>query len=251
MKQFQFSKDNLPKHVAIIMDGNGRWAESQGKPRVFGHKNGLIAIRKTISAAAKLDIGVVTLFAFSRENWHRPKEEVEVLMELLITLLSAEVNDMHKHNLCLRIVGDKSRFNKKMQKKIIQAERMTAMNTGMIINIAVNYGGKWDLVETMKRIAIKVNSGEIHPSDISENMISNYLITSRIPEIDLLIRTSGECRVSNFMLWQLAYAEMYFTPVYWPEFEEKNLIDAVTWFIGRERRFGCTSKQVQAFIESE
>ncbi|KEY91507.1 undecaprenyl pyrophosphate synthase [Candidatus Photodesmus blepharus] len=226
------------------MDGNGRWAKAQGKPRIFGHKNGVEAVRKTISAAAKLGISVVTLFAFSSENWRRPEEEVAVLMGLFVTVLSTEVKKLHKNNFCLRIIGDKSRFNENLQKKMAQAEQMTAMNTGMVINIAANYGGKWDITEAMKKIAIKVQSEELQPSDIDENLITNHLATSNIPEVDLLIRTSGECRISNFVLWQLAYAEIYFIPICWPDFGEDSLIEAVTWFVDRERRFGCTDEQI-------
>ena len=249
MHNTQLSPDLLPKHIAVIMDGNGRWAKAQGKPRIFGHKNGVTAVRKTISTAARLGIKAVTLFAFSSENWRRPEEEVGVLMELFITVLSTEVKKLHKNNLRLRVIGDTARFSERLQKKIAQAEALTASNDGMVINIAANYGGKWDILEATKSIAAKVQAGEMSIDAIDEDAMTAHLTMSDLPEVDLLIRTSGECRISNFMLWQLAYAEMYFTPIYWPEFNEDSLIEAVSWFVDRERRFGCTGEQVKALME--
>ncbi|NAX42202.1 MULTISPECIES: isoprenyl transferase [unclassified Vibrio] len=251
MQNSSLSSDVLPQHIAIIMDGNGRWAKAQGKPRVFGHKNGVAAVRRTISTAAKLGIKAVTLFAFSSENWRRPEAEVGVLMELFITVLSTEVKKLHKNNLRLRVIGDKTRFSSRLQTKIAQAEELTSSNSGMVVNIAANYGGKWDITEAMRSIAVKVANGELSPDQIDETLITQSLTMSDIPEVDLLIRTSGECRISNFMLWQLAYAEMYFTPIYWPEFGEESLIEAVTWFVNRERRFGCTGEQVKALMEQK
>ncbi|MGR5340105.1 isoprenyl transferase [Vibrio astriarenae] len=250
MQTNQLSTDSLPQHIAIIMDGNGRWAKEQGKPRVFGHKNGVKAVRKTISSASRLGIKAVTLFAFSSENWARPQEEVGVLMELFITVLSTEVKKLHKNNLRLRVIGDKRRFSERLQEKIAKAEALTKNNTGMVINIAANYGGKWDITEAARNVAKLVASGELAPEEIDEAVITQHLTMSDLPEVDLLIRTSGECRISNFMLWQLAYAEMYFTPVYWPDFGEDNLVEAVTWFVNRERRFGCTGEQVKALMMS-
>ncbi|EML0425760.1 isoprenyl transferase [Vibrio parahaemolyticus] len=244
MQNSQAFSDSLPKHIAIIMDGNGRWAKSKGKPRVFGHKKGVNAVRKTVAAASKLGIKAMTLFAFSSENWRRPEEEVGLLMELFITVLSSEVKKLHKNNLQLRVIGDTSRFSERLQKKIVEAENLTASNTGMVINIAANYGGKWDITEAAKALALKARNGEIRVEDINEQLITEHLTMADLPEVDLLIRTSGECRISNFMLWQMAYAEMYFTPEFWPEFDEDSLVEAVTWFINRERRFGCTGEQV-------
>ncbi|MGF1774133.1 isoprenyl transferase [Vibrio maritimus] len=240
----------LPKHIAIIMDGNGRWAKSKGKPRVFGHKKGVSAVRKTISAAAKLNIQAVTLFAFSSENWRRPEDEVGLLMELFITVLSSEIKKLHKNNLRLRIIGDKSRFNDRLQRKIAEAEALTENNTGTVVNVAANYGGKWDILQATKTLAAMVEKGELNASDITEDMISQNVTMSDLPDVDLLIRTSGECRISNFMLWQMAYAEMYFMDEYWPEFNEDTLVKAITWFINRERRFGCTGEQVKALMEA-
>ncbi|ERM60121.1 MULTISPECIES: isoprenyl transferase [Vibrio] len=250
MHNSQAFTDSLPKHIAIIMDGNGRWAKAKGKPRVFGHKNGVKAVRKTISSAARLGIKAVTLFAFSSENWRRPEEEVGILMELFISVLSSEVKKLHKNNLQLRVIGDKSRFNDRLQKKIEEAEALTRTNTGMVINIAANYGGKWDIQQAMTSIAQQVKSGDINVEDIDEAMITQHLTMADIPEVDLLIRTSGECRISNFMLWQLAYAEMYFTEQFWPDFNEDSLVEAVTWFVNRERRFGCTGEQIKALMDS-
>ncbi|KDN28248.1 isoprenyl transferase [Vibrio sp. D420a] len=250
MHNSQAFTDSLPKHIAIIMDGNGRWAKAQGKPRVFGHKNGVQAVRKTISSSARLGIKAVTLFAFSSENWRRPEEEVGVLMELFITVLASEVKKLHKNNLQLRVIGDKSRFNERLQKKIEEAEALTSNNTGMVVNIAANYGGKWDIQQAVKSIATQVKEGELNIDEIDEPLITSHLTMSDIPEVDLLIRTSGECRISNFMLWQLAYAEMYFTEQYWPDFNEDSLVEAVTWFVNRERRFGCTGEQIKAMMDS-
>ncbi|HCG5910981.1 isoprenyl transferase [Vibrio parahaemolyticus] len=251
MQNSQAFSDSLPKHIAIIMDGNGRWAKSKGKPRVFGHKKGVNAVRKTVAAASKLGIKAMTLFAFSSENWRRPEEEVGLLMELFITVLSSEVKKLHKNNLQLRVIGDTSRFSERLQKKIVEAENLTASNTGMVINIAANYGGKWDITEAVKALALKARNGEIRVEDINEQLITEHLTMADLPEVDLLIRTSGECRISNFMLWQMAYAEMYFTPEFWPEFDEDSLVEAVTWFINRERRFGCTGEQVKALMTAQ
>ncbi|EGQ7679280.1 isoprenyl transferase [Vibrio parahaemolyticus] len=251
MQNSQAFSDSLPKHIAIIMDGNGRWAKSKGKPRVFGHKKGVNAVRKTVAAASKLGIKAMTLFAFSSENWRRPEEEVGLLMELFITVLSSEVKKLHKNNLQLRVIGDTSRFSERLQKKIVEAENLTASNTGMVINIAANYGGKWDITEAAKALALKARNGEIRVEDINEQLITEHLTMADLPDVDLLIRTSGECRISNFMLWQMAYAEMYFTPEFWPEFDEDSLVEAVTWFINRERRFGCTGEQVKALMTAQ
>ncbi|SON50319.1 isoprenyl transferase [Vibrio tapetis] len=244
MPNTQVISDALPKHIAIIMDGNGRWAKAQGKPRVFGHKAGVSAVRKTISAGTRLGIKAITLFAFSSENWRRPKDEVNLLMELFITVLSKEVKRLHKNNLQLRIIGDTTRFSSRLQKKIAEAEALTSNNTGMVLNVAANYGGKWDIAQAVKKIAAEAATGDLIVDDIDEELITSYLAMSDIPEVDLMIRTSGERRISNFILWQMAYAEMYFTEQYWPDFNEDSLAEAVAWFVSRERRFGCTGEQI-------
>jgi len=249
MQNLMLSSEALPKHIAIIMDGNGRWAKEKGKPRVFGHKNGVKAVRRTISTAAQFGIQAITFFAFSSENWRRPQDEVGVLMELFFSVLTTEVKKLHRNNLQLKVIGDLSRFSRRLQDKIQAAETLTAQNTGMVVNIAANYGGKWDITNAVRQLAQNVAMGEIAVSDITEGSIEQYLTMSDLPNVDLLIRTSGECRISNFMLWQLAYAELYFTPTYWPDFNDDSLIEAITWFVNRERRFGCTGEQVKALLD--
>jgi len=249
MSESQVTNTDLPKHIAVIMDGNGRWAKSKGKPRVFGHRAGAKAVRRTISGAARLGIQAITMFAFSSENWRRPEEEVSLLMDLFVTALTKEVKKLHANNLRLRVIGDISKFSSRLQEKIRDAEALTEKNSGMVVNIAANYGGKWDITEATKAVAEKVQSGELQVSDISEELINSHLTMSDLPAVDLLIRTSGECRISNFMLWQLAYAEIYFTSEYWPDFDEDKLAEAVSWFVTRERRFGCTGEQIKALME--
>ncbi|OEF23944.1 isoprenyl transferase [Vibrio rumoiensis] len=251
MPNSQFSSDFLPQHIAVIMDGNGRWAKKQGKPRLYGHRMAVKSVRETISTASRLGIKAITLFAFSSENWKRPEEEVNLLMDLFITVLTREVKKLHKNNLKLRIIGDKTRFGQVLQQKIAAAEELTKENTGTVINIAANYGGKWDITEAVKKVAAQVADGELTPEQIGENTISQHLSMADLPDVDLMIRTSGECRISNFMLWQMAYAELYFTELFWPEFNEQALLDAITWFINRERRFGCTSEQLQSLMKQK
>jgi undecaprenyl diphosphate synthase len=249
MQNLTLSSEALPKHIAVIMDGNGRWAKEKGKPRVFGHKNGVKSVRRTISTATQLGIQAITFFAFSSENWRRPQDEVGVLMELFFSVLTTEVKKLHRNNLRLRVIGDLSRFSKRLQDKIAAAESLTENNTGMVVNIAANYGGKWDITNAVRLVAEEVAKGELAPSDITEHSIEKYLTMSDLPDVDLMIRTSGECRISNFMLWQLAYAELYFTSTYWPDFNEDSLVEAVTWFVNRERRFGCTGEQIKALLD--
>lgn len=248
MSDTQLSSELLPQHIAIIMDGNGRWAKQQGKPRLYGHRVAVKAVRETISAASRLGIKAVTLFAFSSENWKRPEEEVGLLMDLFMMVLTREVKKLHKNNLKLNIVGDKSRFSTSLQKKIAHAEYLTQSNTGLVVNVAANYGGKWDITQAVKQLAISIEKKQFTSEEITEESISQYLCMSDLPDVDLMIRTSGECRISNFMLWQMAYAELYFTDLYWPEFNEQALLEAVSWFINRERRFGCTSEQLQSLM---
>lgn len=248
MSDTQLSSELLPQHIAIIMDGNGRWAKQQGKPRLYGHRVAVKAVRETISAASRLGIKAVTLFAFSSENWKRPEEEVGLLMDLFMMVLTREIKKLHKNNLKLKIVGDKSRFSTSLQKKIAEAEYLTQSNTGLVVNVAANYGGKWDITQAVKQLAISIEKKQFTSEEITEESISQYLCMSDLPDVDLMIRTSGECRISNFMLWQMAYAELYFTDLYWPEFNEQALLEAISWFINRERRFGCTSEQLQSLM---
>ncbi|MCF7354310.1 isoprenyl transferase [Vibrio sp. CK2-1] len=248
MSDTQFSSELLPQHIAVIMDGNGRWAKQRGKPRIYGHRMAVKSVRETISTASRLGIKAITLFAFSSENWKRPEEEVSVLMDLFMTVLTREVKKLHKNNLRLQIIGDKTRFSSALQKKIAAAEALTEANTGTVINVAANYGGKWDITEAVKQVAQQVSEGQLQPQDITEATISQHLSMADLPDVDLMIRTSGECRISNFMLWQMAYAELYFTDLFWPEFDEQAMLDAIAWFINRERRFGCTSEQLQSLM---
>lgn len=243
------SADYLPQHIAVIMDGNGRWAKAKGKARVFGHKAGVEAVRKTVSTANRLGIKVVTLFAFSSENWRRPEDEVSLLMELFITVLGREVKRLHKNNIRLCIIGDKSRFSARLQKKITAAELLTEDNTGLVLNVAANYGGQWDILQATKKMMERVIDQQLDIDSLTEQDLAQGLVTQGLPDVDLLIRTSGECRISNFMLWQTAYAELYFTEQHWPDFDEESLVNAVAWFVNRERRFGCTGEQIQALLK--
>ncbi|PQJ91883.1 isoprenyl transferase [Photobacterium phosphoreum] len=243
------SADYLPQHIAVIMDGNGRWAKAKGKARVFGHKAGVEAVRKTVSTANRLGIKVVTLFAFSSENWRRPEDEVSLLMELFMTVLGREVKRLHKNNIRLCIIGDKSRFSARLQKKITAAELLTEDNTGLVLNVAANYGGQWDILQATKKMMQRVIDQQLDIDSLTEQDLAQGLVTQGLPDVDLLIRTSGECRISNFMLWQTAYAELYFTEQHWPDFDEESLVNAVAWFVNRERRFGCTGEQIQALLK--
>ncbi|MBY6063223.1 di-trans,poly-cis-decaprenylcistransferase [Pseudidiomarina sediminum] len=248
MDNLTFEQIRLPQHVAIIMDGNGRWAQLRGKHRTFGHKAGAQAVREAVTFARKKGIQSLTLFAFSSENWKRPEQEVSVLMELFFTVLKREVKKLHKHNVRLRIIGDTSGFSEKLQQRIHEAEAMTADNTALTLNIAANYGGRWDITQAAKQLAQAVEEGKLKADDITESMLAEQLTLTDQPVPDLLIRTGGEHRISNFLLWQLAYAEYYFTDVLWPDFDAAAFAQAIADFSCRERRFGLTSAQVQQAI---
>lgn len=235
----------LPKHVAIIMDGNGRWAQKRGSPRVAGHKAGVETVRGVIQACAEKRIGVLTLFAFSSENWRRPKKEVSLLMELFLMALQREVKKLHKNGVQLRIVGDVSAFDKKIQEQIKKSEALTKDNTSLILNIAANYGGQWDITRAVKTLARQVEAGQIKADDITSELISQNLCMSDLPEPDLFIRTGGEQRISNFLIWQLAYSELYFTDTLWPDFDREAFELALRSFAGRQRRFGHTGEQIE------
>ncbi|GGA89233.1 ditrans,polycis-undecaprenyl-diphosphate synthase ((2E,6E)-farnesyl-diphosphate specific) [Neiella marina] len=241
----QADKPHPIKHVAIIMDGNGRWAQQRNKPRVFGHKSGVQSVRRAVRYAGQLGIQALTLYAFSSENWRRPEAEVGVLMELFMTVLTSEVKRLHKNNVRLRIIGDISRFSDKLQHKIREAEAKTADNKGLLLNIAANYGGRWDVVDTAKRLAQQVKNGELDVNDIDETMFTNATCLAGVPDPDLMIRTGGDHRISNFLIWQAAYTEFYFTDTLWPDFDETVFEQAIQSFMQRERRFGCTGEQVQ------
>jgi undecaprenyl diphosphate synthase len=233
-----------PRHIAIIMDGNGRWAQKRFMPRIMGHYAGVKAVRRIVEFCAKKNIEVLSLFAFSSENWRRPKDEVSLLMELFITTLDSEVNSLDKNNIRLKIIGDKSAFPEKLQQKILSGEAQTAQNTGLTLVIAANYGRRWDIVQAVEKIALAVENLQISSQAITEQLIEDHLVTAGLPEPDLFIRTGGEERISNFLLWQLAYTEFYFTDKLWPDFDQELLENAIKSFRSRERRFGHTGEQM-------
>ena len=233
-----------PKHVAIIMDGNGRWAQKKGKIRTFGHKAGVESVRAVVRFARQNAIESLTLFAFSSENWKRPEEEVSVLMDLFNLVLNSEAKRLHKNGVRLKVIGDVSAFDAKLVEKIRKAEEMTQDNQDLVLNIAANYGGRWDIVNAAKQLAEQVKIGAIDVDSIDEDSFNSYISTANLPELDLLIRTGGEHRISNFLLWQCAYAELYFTDVLWPDFNEDVFQLAVDDFNVRQRRFGLTGEQV-------
>ncbi|WP_439153482.1 polyprenyl diphosphate synthase [Xenorhabdus santafensis] len=223
------------------MDGNGRWAKKRGKLRVSGHRAGIKAVRSSVSFSVKHNIKSLTLYAFSSENWNRPQQEVSSLMELFVFALDNEVKSLHKHNVKLSVIGDISRFSPRLQERIRRSVELTAGNTGLQLNIAANYGGRWDLVQSMKQVAEKIKANELAPEEITESTIGNFVNLSQQPEVDLVIRTGGEHRISNFLIWQIAYAELYFTDILWPDFDETAFEGAINAFAKRERRFGGTT----------
>lgn len=231
-----------PKHIAIILDGNGRWAKKRFMPRFVGHQKGLKAVKRVVSYCANNGIEALTLFAFSTENWKRPKEEVSQLMGLFLKALKKEVHNLHENNVRLRVVGNKSSFSEEIQSYVRDAEKLTSKNSGLTLNIAANYGGRWDILQAVKAWQ-KVNSN-VSIDELDEVELSKYMTTADLPEPDLLIRTGGEKRISNFLIWQMAYAEFYFTDTLWPDFNEDSLEKAIHSFNERERRFGKTSEQV-------
>ena len=240
----QIDKTKLPQHVAIIMDGNGRWAKSLGKNRIFGHRSGVTAVRETTEACAELGIKNLTLYAFSTENWNRPKMEVDALMDLLVNTIKDEVKTLTKNSIRLLVIGDMNQLPKKNQEKLKEAMKLTEGNTRMNLILALSYSSKWEIVEAVKDIARQVKEGKLDPEEINDKTISNHLHTKGIPDPELMIRTSGEQRISNFLLWQLAYSELYFTDVLWPEFRKQHLYEALVDYQGRERRFGKISEQI-------
>ena len=240
----QIILEKLPKHIAIIMDGNGRWAKKHGKPRVFGHRNGVKAVRETTEAAAELGVENITLYAFSTENWNRPQLEVNALMALLVETIRSEVNTLNKNNIRLKAIGDLEKLPPKSYKALMEGIESTKNNTRMTLILALNYSAKWEIIQAVKTIANKLENKQISTADIDEKTFENELSTSGIPDPELLIRTSGENRISNFLLWQIAYTELYFTPILWPEFRKEHLYQAIIDFQNRERRFGKTSEQL-------
>jgi undecaprenyl diphosphate synthase len=240
----KINRSKLPSHIAIIMDGNGRWAKQQGKPRIFGHQNGARAVKATIEGSAELGIKYLTLYAFSAENWSRPKMEIEALMALLITTIDKELQNLIDNNIKLKVIGNIKLLPESVKKKLDIAKEKTGNCNGMTLVLALSYGARWELIEVAKQIAEKVQKGELAPEEISCDVFINNLNTSDIPDPELLIRTSGELRLSNFLLWQLAYTELYFTEVLWPDFNKEELYKAIINFQKRERRFGKTTEQL-------
>ncbi|MCX8957759.1 (2E,6E)-farnesyl-diphosphate-specific ditrans,polycis-undecaprenyl-diphosphate synthase [Erwinia psidii] len=237
LKTDDFLGDN-PRHVAIIMDGNGRWAKNRGKLRILGHKAGVKSVRRAVSFAVSNKLKALTLYAFSSENWNRPPQEVMALMQLFVWALDSEVKSLHKHNVRLRVIGDVSRFNARLQACIRRAEELTQQNDGLTLNIAANYGGRWDIIHGVRKIAEQVQEGLILPDQIEEETLGQHLCLNELVPVDLVIRTGGEHRISNFLLWQVAYAEFFFTDILWPDFDEHVFEGALNAFAQRERRFG-------------
>lgn len=237
--------ERLPRHVAMIMDGNGRWAQKQGKLRVFGHQAGVATVREVVRLSRAWGIQALTLYAFSSENWRRPAAEVGVLMELFLKVLKREVKRLNSNGVRLRIIGDISRFSPKLQQQIAEAEQLTAHNRQLTLNIAANYGGRWEIAQAARQLAEQVAAGQLRAEQIDEQRLAAAMTTVEQPELDLLIRTGGDYRVSNFLLWQLAYSELYFTQTLWPDFDEAAYAAAIDAYVHRERRFGQTGEQVR------
>ncbi len=238
------TQNGIPRHIAIIMDGNGRWAQKRLMPRAFGHQAGVKAVRKIVEHCANQGVGVLTLFAFSSENWRRPKDEVSLLMKLFADTLQREINILDKNGIRLRFIGDRSAFPDVLQQKMAVGENQTKSNQALTLVIAANYGGHWDLCQAFQKITDKMAMGELVKQPVSPELLSAHLSTAGLPEPDLFIRTGGEQRISNFLLWQLAYTELYFTETLWPDFDQNSLDNAITSFKSRQRRFGHTGEQI-------
>ncbi|GGK55491.1 MULTISPECIES: isoprenyl transferase [Flavobacteriaceae] len=242
-------KNKVPTHIAIIMDGNGRWAKLKNKPRIFGHKNGVNSVRETIEACGDIGIEYLTLYAFSTENWNRPKLEVKTLMALLVSSLKKELKILQENNIKLNTIGNINDLPKSAQKELKEVIEKTKNNNALTLTLALSYGSRDEIVNVIKNISKKVVNNELQIEEIDENIINNHLYTFSLPDVDFLIRTSGEKRISNFLLWQIAYAEMYFTNTLWPDFKKENLYNAVLEYQHRERRFGKTSEQIEKINE--
>ncbi|PVV07939.1 MAG: di-trans,poly-cis-decaprenylcistransferase [gamma proteobacterium symbiont of Ctena orbiculata] len=238
-------ENRLPKHIAIIMDGNGRWAKKRGLPRYAGHPAGVEAVRGVVEVCVERQIQVLTLFAFSSENWQRPQKEVNLIMDLFLRSLKKEVRRLDRNHVKLKVIGDCSAFPGNLREQIAEAENRTASNQGLLLQVAANYGGRWDITQAAKHLAERVQQGELSPDQIDEELLSRNLCFTDVPEPDLFIRTGGEQRISNFLLWQCAYTELYFTDLLWPDFNRKALEDALHDFSRRQRRFGRTGEQVR------
>jgi undecaprenyl diphosphate synthase len=240
----QLNQQKVPNHIAIIMDGNGRWAKEKGKDRIFGHYEGVISVRSTVEACMEAQVKYLTLYAFSTENWNRPKSEVDALMELLVSTLSTEMATLHKNGVCLHVIGNFDSLPTICQEQLKNAIALTQHNKNLNLILALSYSAKWEIAHATKAIAQDVKDGKLLVENISEDLISQYLNTAHLPDPELMIRTSGECRISNFLLYQLAYAELYFTDVHWPDFRKEHLFAAIINYQNRERRFGKISEQI-------
>lgn len=240
----QIDKHKVPQHIAIIMDGNGRWAKQQGENRIFGHYEGVNSVRDVVEGAGQAGVKYITLYAFSTENWNRPKEEVDALMELLVSTISMETPQLNKKNVRLQAIGNLNSLPPACLDELNESIALTSKNTGLTLVLALSYSSKWEIINAIKQISVDVKKGVINSDDISEKYIENYLCTKNIPDPELMIRTSGEHRISNFLLWQLAYAELYFTETFWPDFRKEDLFTAILNYQNRERRFGKTSEQL-------
>jgi undecaprenyl diphosphate synthase len=234
----------VPRHVAIIMDGNGRWAQQRGLPRIAGHREGVESVRDTVEACGQLGIGYLTLYAFSTENWNRPQDEVSLLMRLLLKAIRDETDRLHDNNVRMRAIGDIARLPVEVQNELFEGIQKTSANSGLTLTLALSYSGRWDIVQALRRIIDDVSAGRIAVDDLNDEMVSTHLSTTGVPDPDLLIRTSGEFRISNFLLWQLAYSEIVITERFWPSFRRGDLYDAIHEYQRRERRFGMVSEQV-------
>lgn len=240
----KIDRNRLPEHVAIIMDGNGRWAKAQGHPRSYGHQEGVVSVHKIMDAVTRLGLRYLTLYTFSTENWNRPEEEVQALMSLMVTAIHRETPNMMEKNVRLTAIGDLSRLRPDAYATLQECINTTAGNTGTTLVLALSYSSRWEITEAVRQIAREVSEGQLRAEEITEAMVTDHLTTKGIPDPDLLIRTGGEQRISNFLLWQLSYAEFYFTEVFWPEFREEELYEAILYYQSRERRFGKTSEQL-------
>lgn len=236
----------VPQHIAIVMDGNGRWAKARGLKRSAGHRQGAKSLHKIIEASAKAGVKILSVFAFGADNWKRPQQEVDDLMQLFSESLKRDAPKLHKHNIQLKFIGDRSKFSDTLQTQLNDAEALTENNSGLTLITAVNYSGHWDVTQATQQLCEQVKQGQLEPASVTNELVQSYLSTSQYPNPDLLIRTSGEQRLSNFMMWQLAYTELYFTGQYWPDFGVEEFQQALAFFAGKERRFGCTSEQLQA-----
>lgn len=242
----RIKKDNVPQHIAIIMDGNGRWAKQQGEDRIFGHHEGVNSVREIVEAAAEVGVKYLTLYAFSTENWNRPKEEVDALMELLVATISMETPRLNKNGVKLEAIGDLKSLPESCFQELQESISITKNNTTLTLVLALSYSSKWEITNAVKQIAEQVKAGTLDPKQITEDSISAFLCTTKYPDPELMIRTSGEHRISNFLLWQLAYAEFYFTDKLWPDFRKDDFYEAIISYQSRERRFGKTSEQINA-----